>query len=425
MPPPSVGRSLAAAATGCSAPRFRRDFAGARAPHRYGAGMRLCLPVPAACLLALTGCFSDSPTITAGASAESSGGSDTSGGSVSSTSAAEESGTTAASATAETSTTDPDTTGVDSSSGGAESSGSSESTGSAESSGSSGTVAECGNGLVESPEEECDGADVDGQSCESLDLAPGPLGCTAMCTFDTSECVPPGMVLVPGGPFEMGSFFSPDEGPVRIVEVDPFYIDQHEVTVADFTSCVIAGACSEPDDFGDCNYGDPARQDHPINCVGWEAAQNYCQWVEERRLPTEAEWEKAARGVDARIYPWGNEPTPDCEYAVMNEGAGTGCGVGSTWEVGGRPLGASPYNALDMSGNVWEWVADWYAPMYDAADLDNPMGPPGGAERVLRGGGWFHAGFENFSTTYRHEIDADFNDQYIGFRCAQPLPGAP
>ncbi len=289
--------------------------------------------------------------------------------------------------------------------------------------GSTGPVVECGNGEAE-PGEDCDGIDWQGATCESLGYLPGSLACSAGCAYDVSGCVPPETVLVLGGPFEMGSLALPDEQPVRIVEVDAFYIDELEVTTADYTACVNAGACMAPTTGGQCNYAVVGREDHPINCVGWLGASDYCAWVDGgvKRLPTEAEWEKAARGTDARVYPWGDMPAPSCTYVVMNDGI-LGCGMGSTWAVGSKPLGVSAHGAMDMGGNVWEWVSDWYG-AYDPGELDNPTGPGAGIDRILRGGGWAHSTAESFGTTHRHEIDPTTADPFIGFRCAQTPPGA-
>jgi hypothetical protein len=130
----------------------------------------------------------------------------------------------------------------------------------------------------------------------------------------------------------------------------------------------------------------PGREDHPINCISWAEASTYCGWagtVAHKRLPTEAEWEKAARGDDARIYPWGDVPLPSCTHVSMNEGPGGGCGNFSSLPVGSKPLGDSPYGVHDMAGGVWEWTADWYG-VYDVAEDDNPTGPSMGTFRPPR-----------------------------------------
>jgi formylglycine-generating enzyme required for sulfatase activity len=171
------------------------------------------------------------------------------------------------------------------------------------------------------------------------------------------EAVFENMVLVPAGPVWLGRerlAFQRDLG--------EFLIDRTEVTVADFARCVEALGCAPPV-LERChpeelrNWQHPERQRHPINCVRWDQAVAYCSW-RGLRLPTPAEWEKAARGEDARAYPWGDEPA-SCELAVMAESDDApGCGAGTTAEVGSRPAGASPYGALDMAGNVSEWTGD-------------------------------------------------------------------
>jgi formylglycine-generating enzyme required for sulfatase activity len=171
------------------------------------------------------------------------------------------------------------------------------------------------------------------------------------------ETVFDNMVLVPAGPARLGR-----EQRTYEMELSEFLIDRTEVTVADFARCVEALGCAPPD-LEQCepeelsNWQHPERQRHPINCVRWDQAVAYCAW-RGLRLPTPAEWQKAARGEDARAYPWGEEPA-SCERAVMAEtDDAPGCGSGTTAEVGSRPAGASPYGALDMAGNVSEWTGD-------------------------------------------------------------------
>lgn len=288
---------------------------------------------------------------------------------------------------------------------------------------------ECGDEIVEA-DEECDGAELSAQTCEGLGHVPGSLGCDAECRFDVSGCAPEGMVIVPGGEFEMGSMVSSDEQPRRRVQVSTFYVDQTEVTAAAYSACVADGACAEPGTGGSCNWssGVPVagRENHPVNCVTWFQAQDYCGWVDGRtkRLPTEAEWEKAARGTDARTFPWGDIPDPSCSHAVMEDATagGAGCGSLSTMEVASKPLGMSSFGAADMVGNAAEWVADWYEP-YAPEETDNPTGPVNGSMRVLRGGSW-----RSPSTALRV---ADRASSYptvdldsVGFRCARTPPAA-
>jgi formylglycine-generating enzyme required for sulfatase activity len=190
------------------------------------------------------------------------------------------------------------------------------------------------------------------------------------------------MVYVPEGEFLMGSEDQDAwdrEKPEHTVYLDAYWISKHPVTNQEYRACVEAGECRDPGNTQD--YSDPAYEAHPVRYVNWHDAQTYCEWAG-GRLPTEAEWEKAARGTDGRRYPWGDE-NPTCSLANYS-----GC-VDETTPVGSTPAGASPYGALDMAGNVWEWVADWYADDYYSRALDeNPSGPDSGDYRVLRGGSW-------------------------------------
>ncbi|MEK7818030.1 MAG: formylglycine-generating enzyme family protein, partial [Actinomycetota bacterium] len=188
------------------------------------------------------------------------------------------------------------------------------------------------------------------------------------------------MVYVPKGVFTMGSSLGdPDELPVHDVYMDAFWIDQNEVTFTMYARFA------------------PARSGrYPVNNVSWEQAEAYCAWVGSR-LPTEAEWEKAARGSEERTYPWGNQlPNGDLvNFADLNsrlnwEDTSVNDGYGNVAPVGSYPAGASLYGALDMAGNVAEWVNDWYnETYYSTASLTNPSGPAEGDFRVLRGGSWF------------------------------------
>jgi len=229
------------------------------------------------------------------------------------------------------------------------------------------------------------------------------------------------MVFVPAGKFIMGSPAGEgedDEHPQHTVNLDAFWIDRTEVTNAQYRKCVDAGACRV---LEWCSaYEDATRVNYPVVCVRWGDAQAYCSWAG-GRLPTEAEWEKAARGADGRTYPWGNNE-PDCSRANIGN-----C-VEDATAVGSYPAGASPYGALDMAGNVWEWVADWYGD-YPSGPQANPTGPSlpsGGAAggvRVLRGGSWLS---DHYGARVAFRIRNDPDDRsggiVIGFRCASGLP---
>jgi serine/threonine-protein kinase len=228
----------------------------------------------------------------------------------------------------------------------------------------------------------------------------------------------PDMVLVPAGPFLHGDDRGEaDERPARRRALSAFAIDRTEVTAAAYAACVAAGRCAPP--------AQPApRGDLPVSWVSHADAAAYCAFAG-KRLPTEAEWEKAARGTDGRRFPWGHEPR--CDLANFGNFRGDGrCAVagapGRPAPVGGYPRGASPYGALDMAGNVWEWVADRYAlDYYQVAGTRDPKGPPArpGAPdlRVLRGGGCCSI-FGLPRTTDRLALPADYRDVDIGFRCA-------
>jgi eukaryotic-like serine/threonine-protein kinase len=218
------------------------------------------------------------------------------------------------------------------------------------------------------------------------------------------------MVFIPAGEFLMGAadddpFANIDEKPRHAVFLDAFWIDKYEVTNAQYKMCVVAGACLPSSGYGDDSQYNGDRQ--PVVGVSWDDAVAYCRWVG-GRLPTEAEWEKAARGTDGRIYPWGNDWDP----RKVNSEEG---GLGRTADVGSYPDGASPYGALDMAGNVWEWVADWFVRPYPSGRQVNPTGPAKGGDKVLRGGYWGDLQF-NVRTTARFGDDPIAHGNAIGFR---------
>jgi formylglycine-generating enzyme required for sulfatase activity len=224
------------------------------------------------------------------------------------------------------------------------------------------------------------------------------------------------MVYVPVGKFEMGSMEGhDDEQPLHIVALDGFWIDQTEVTNAQYWRCVKARSCTLPKWFSsptrDSYFTNPDYDDSPVIYVSWFQAEAYCKWAG-ARLPTEAEWEYAARGSDERVYPWGNE-SPDC--TKVNYESTEGDCRGDTTTVGSYPAGASWCGALDMAGNVWEWVADWYGD-YPSTSLTNPMGPATGDRKVLRGGSW---GFPlvTIRSADRYRSRPQPGDPFTGFRC--------
>jgi formylglycine-generating enzyme required for sulfatase activity len=264
---------------------------------------------------------------------------------------------------------------------------------------------------------------------------------------ETGSC-PEGMVPVPAGTFRMGSpegQGEPNEQPQHAVTLPSYCIDTTEVTVAAYAACVAANACRVAPRTvnwnrysvengklysGWCNHEE--RPDHPINCVDWFQAAAYCTW-KGKRLPTEAEWEYAARGSDDRAYPWGQEAPnakrlnacdSECVAMAMRHGIGWPAmydgndGWGTTAPVGSYPEGRSPFGALDMAGNVWEWTADRYG-AYPTQAETNPQGPSTGTSRVLRGGGWVTQDADKTRAAFRIWNTPAVRDVDLGFRCAR------
>lgn len=239
--------------------------------------------------------------------------------------------------------------------------------------------------------------------------------------INDSDNVYVGMIRVPAGKFTRGSDDGDkDERPKRNIYLSEYYIDAYEIRVDQYKECVNFGSCSKPDlNCGSDktnNWISNDRDKHPINCISWIQADRYCRWAN-KRLPTEAEWEKAARGTDNRTYPWGDQSL-SCDYAVMSAG-GLGCGKGTTWPVGSKPQGSSPYGVHDMSGNVWEWVADRYsADAYQSAPERDPEGPQSGSERVYRGGG-FGGNISRLRSASRFGGEPTYANADLGFRCVK------
>lgn len=217
------------------------------------------------------------------------------------------------------------------------------------------------------------------------------------------------MVAVPAGEFIMGSDdpeADDNEKPASMVFVGPFSIDKFEVTNARYLRCIEAGACTRPVGLG---YDAITKANLPVTIVSWQQAATYCRWAG-KRLPTEAEWEKAARGTDGRRYPWGN--------TVEAERANVGYTAGGTSAVGSYPKGASPYGAMDMAGNVWEWTSSLYKP-YPYDPHDGREDPNARGSRVERGGSWFHPPW-HARTTRRTAVGHVYRRiSDLGFRCAK------
>jgi formylglycine-generating enzyme required for sulfatase activity len=205
-----------------------------------------------------------------------------------------------------------------------------------------------------------------------------------------------------------GGLTSEDEWPARVVTLSAFSIHRREVTQAEYERCRLAGSCPMPS----CQYNPATFGARPVVCVTRAAAASYCAWLG-ARLPTEAEWEKAARGVDGGLYPWGNAPA-DATRASFNTT------VGNDWGLTGRfPAGASPWGGLDLAGHVAEWVADNYsATAYQTEPLVNPRGPDAGFQGVIRGGDWASAASE-LRCSARQPVALSLALLNIGFRCAR------
>jgi formylglycine-generating enzyme required for sulfatase activity len=246
-----------------------------------------------------------------------------------------------------------------------------------------------------------------------------PLATTAAPRHDERPRCRDGMVHVGGGSVRVGS--KPGEGeadelPERRVTLAPYCLARRETTVTDYQRCVASAKCTAPGTARaeNCNAGYPDRRLHPINCIDWTQALGYCRSIG-GRLPREYEWEHAARGNDARRYPWGNAP-PDAsrlnacgaECAAVHRGAtamfGDSDGFAKTAPVGSFPRGRSPFGIDDMAGNVWEWTSDEFGGQ-----------PPA---RVVRGGGWFHYKPERVRAANRHGYPPSEQNGHLGVRCA-------
>ncbi len=218
-------------------------------------------------------------------------------------------------------------------------------------------------------------------------------------------------VLVPAGNFTMGD---DEESPRREVYLDAFYIDRYEVTTGRYGRFLAATGSSHPPDGWEAL--DLSRGDElPVIGVDWNDATAYCKWAG-RRLPTDAEWEKAARGTDARRYPWG-DASPTLDHANY-QNASPEAYDGGLAKVGAHAAGLSPFGVHDLAGNASEWVSDWYSDSFPVGDVRNPKGPETGTGRVIRGGGRFDPG-ERLVATKRFHGMPDLRSEDIGFRCAR------
>ena len=223
------------------------------------------------------------------------------------------------------------------------------------------------------------------------------------------------MVLVPAGEFMMGSLGGDlDEQPVHKVYVDAFFMDKYQMTVGQYARFLTATHHDSPPEWNVMNR--PQHQNRPVANVDWADATAYCTWVG-KRLATEAEWEKAARGTDGRTYPWGNEP-PTKFHATS--GKEVWSSHSAVTPVGTLEEGKSPYGIYDMAGNVWEWVNDWYDPdYYSTSPSQNPTGPTTGGHKVIRGGSWGSNGITDLRSADRETHVPSFRGFGTGFRCAK------
>ena len=255
------------------------------------------------------------------------------------------------------------------------------------------------------------------------------------------------MVSIPGGTFLMGSseseieaaialcnehynicnrWYYLRESPQHLVSLEDFWLDQTEITNALYRKCIAAGECNEPlmCKKGEPTYPDAAKAEHPVVCVSWEDAQDYCRWSG-ARLPTEAEWEYAFRGEQGNIFPWGdtfdggrlNYCDVNCD--ASHKDSRYDDNYDQTAPTTSHPADISWSGASGLGGNVSEWVADWMG-SYGAGAVENPAGPPTGSEKIVRGCSWFfHPAYCRGAA--RASITPDTRFDYVGFRCAASM----
>ncbi len=274
----------------------------------------------------------------------------------------------------------------------------------------SGTVSFCGDSTTDTGS---------GETCDDGNTTGGD-GCSATCQNDAKDTN--AWLTISAGDFVMGCAAADtdcnnNESPKHTVTISEYKIQKYEVTNAQYKACVDAGTCTAPSDTSSYThssyYGNATYDNYPVIYVSWTQASTYCGWIG-GRMPTEAEWEKAARGPSPseNIYPWG-DTAPTSSLANLDYN------VGDTTEVGSYASGASYYGVMDMAGNVWEWVNDWYdVSYYSSSPSTDPPGPTSGTYRVLRGGSWdVNSGNLRASNRNNHNPTLAYN--VIGFRCAQ------
>lgn len=254
----------------------------------------------------------------------------------------------------------------------------------------------------------------------------GTLCVDGVCVAGSCVSVPEGMVLVPGGPFDMGCNDPADDclyenaSPYHPADVPTFAIDMQETTADEYKSCVTDGACTEPstvDGLG--TFASVETKLHPVNYADWSQAEAYCSWGG-KRLCSEAEWEKAARGTDGRKYPW-DETVATCTYAILKHTQLDGCGTSETWPVGAKPAGNSPYGAMDMIGNVSEWVEDcWHDDFHGAPADGSAWVDDASCWRVAKGGS-FQTASSYIAVWDRWSHYGTFSAPTVGVRCCLTL----
>ena len=218
-------------------------------------------------------------------------------------------------------------------------------------------------------------------------------------------------VLIPAGSFVMGD---DENSPRREIFVSEFYIDKYEVTLARYGAFLEAtGKVKSPEAWETADLENGAAL--PVAGVDWHDADSYCRWAG-KRLPTEAEWERAARGGDERKYPWGSDPASP-EHARFGQPYPNPVYKDGIVRVGTYSTGVSTFGIYDLSGNVWEWVNDWYADSFRRDDVRNPKGPADGTHKVIRGGGWYDQA-DRITATKRMYADPAQRGDEVGFRCA-------
>jgi formylglycine-generating enzyme required for sulfatase activity len=225
---------------------------------------------------------------------------------------------------------------------------------------------------------------------------------------------PEGMVVIPAGEFWMGA----DDGlkdarPLHRVYLSSYWLDKYEVTNARYRQCVEGGGCTPPKDRQ--AFDDLERAQYPVTNITWNQARSFCQW-QGRRLPTEAEWEKAARGTDGRRYPWGND------WNIVKSRVSNAVAANAIESVGRQAASSSPYGVFDLIGNASQWVKDWYAEdFYQTSPARDPQGPLRGSFRVLRGGEWNEKP-SNLQASYRGWDEVTYWGPTLGVRCAEDVP---